>query len=228
MKILNDSQRQLEIKKWEEWYNLTKYELKNTKERFEKIEEKMTRYSVLVSFIIGAWAIKLDSFIQFWKKADSCWDIYFVTFFISLVVASFISLFLYVISLEFETFFGTPINPESLKVFQENNYIDSIYAMSDSNIKAVNNNKKIIEKKLQIAHFAYRFTLATIMLTALCVITYSIGMFSPYDNDGSSPNSSIGSSEQLTNQDVIPNFDITGPDPQRLEKSFSESELQQR
>ena len=169
----SDAEKQLELEKWEEWYDLTKEELKNTEKRFERIEEKMTKYSVLITFIIGIVAIKLGPFIQIWKEADSCMDWYFITFFISLGIASFIALFLYIITLEFETFFGTPVDPEALKTFQDNNYVNALFAMSDSNLKAINKNKAIIERKLILAHMAYRFTLASIILTGLCVFTYT-------------------------------------------------------
>ncbi|MBT4120235.1 MAG: hypothetical protein HOG89_01730 [Candidatus Peribacter sp.] len=166
-------EKQLELEKWEEWYALTKEELENTEVRFDKIEAKMSRYSVLITFIIGIVAIKLFSFIEFWKSADSCLDYYFVVSFISLGISAYIALFLYILSLEFETFYRTPVNPDSLIFFKENDYINAIWAMSESNMKAINKNKAIIEKKLFIAHMAYRFTLATIILTAFTVFMYA-------------------------------------------------------
>lgn len=115
MNKITNAAKELELRKWEEWYELTKKELKDTENRFEKIEEKMTRYSVLITFIIGIFSIKIADFLLYWKAADSCLEVYFVVFFICLELSAFIALFLYIISLEFETFYGTRIDPDSLE-----------------------------------------------------------------------------------------------------------------
>lgn len=109
-------------------------------------------------------------------------------------------------------------------MFKKQNYVNAIYQMSEINLKAVNENKKILQRKLFLAHMAYRFTLATVILTALVIGTYTASMQT--ENENGNQGSGNGGS-QLNSQDVSPNFDATTLAPQKFEKSFNEEKLKQ-
>lgn len=165
---------ELELKKYEELYSLSKQLLNNEHERFKNIEDKTQKHFTIMVVVLGFISFNIDQYLDVWKNYSNYFDLIFLILLPTMAILVLISIFFYVKALSFGKYKSLSINIEMFKHFKENRYIDVIYSLSKRNAEDLEANKNLTNSKLDNANTAFLFTKIVIVLLPITILLYSI------------------------------------------------------
>ena len=165
---------ELELKKYEELYALSKSELEKAHSRFTSVEEKATRHFSLLVVLLGFVSIGLPEYVAVVKSQVSCWHKLFVFLYPFLALNVLVSIFFYMRAILFTRYKNIVLNQEMFSFFKKNRYIDVLFALSKRNANDTTILNKATDRKLRKANLAFKFTHASLVLMVLTIILYII------------------------------------------------------
>jgi hypothetical protein len=155
------------LKKYEELYSLTKSGLSDELEAIRQLEEKSSRYISVAGLVLGVSTLGLKYVIDSVFPCKTALDnivVLLLFLFLALAFASIVTLFTVFKTRDLSHF---PINNELLQFFDQNNYLDSIFALARGNIEAVRKNRAVRLDKIRRLSRAYKLMFFSIVTLAL-------------------------------------------------------------
>ena len=165
---------ELELKKYEELYSLSKQLLENEHDRFVNVEEKTQKHFTIMVVILGFISFNIDEYILIWKNCIDFLEFIFLIILPFIVTLIFVSLFFYIKALSFGKYKSLTINSEMFNHFKKNRYVDVIYSLSKRNAEDLEINKSLTNKKLNSANTAYLLTKIVIALLPIIIVLYFV------------------------------------------------------
>ncbi len=165
---------ELELKKYEELYSLSKSELEKGHSRFSSVEEKATRHFSVLVVLLGFVSIGIPEYVAIVKAQTTCWHKFFVYLYPVLAVNVLISIFFYMRSISFARYNNIVLNQEMFNHFKKYKYVDVIFSLSKRNADDLRILNNVIDKKLDRANVAFRFTHFSLAVIVLTIIVYAI------------------------------------------------------
>ncbi len=165
---------ELELKKYEELYSLSKSELEKAHSRFSSIEEKAARHFSLLVVLLGFLSIGLPEYVSIVKSQSSCWHKVFVFLYPFLAANVLTSIFFYMRAISFATYKNIVLDKEMFDHFKDHRYIDVIFSLSKRNSEDIETLNKVTNKKLKKATLAFIFTHISLVTIVLTIVMYII------------------------------------------------------
>ena len=141
--------------KYQELYDLTKDGLKEESARFTHLEEKALRYLTFIGLLYGVFGFVLDSGSLFNRHTLVGW----LTVFSVAAFLFFSAGVLYYLLSSFRVakMVIPPMTDELVHFFEDNSYLDSIFALSKGNIEACKENRNTVANKERDLTFAHKY-----------------------------------------------------------------------
>jgi len=155
---MKDQNLQLELKKQELLFSITKEELADISDRFDKVEEKAARHFTVLSFVLGLAILGLDDFAKIVLLPCSLFRTIFLCSYILLVFFTLVTMIYHLLILKFSDLHQMTINQQFIKQLDDISYSTAIYKISSQNTEFINKNQKILIKKIEYAKTAYLLT----------------------------------------------------------------------
>ncbi|OGU44208.1 MAG: hypothetical protein A2000_14000 [Ignavibacteria bacterium GWB2_36_8] len=165
---------ELELKKYEELYSLSKEILKKEHDRFVNLEEKSHRQFSLLIIILGFLSLNFNEYIMMWNYCSGLWENLFLIFLLVTLVLIFMAIIFYAKSISFGKYKSTVLNSDLIEHFKKNKYIDVIFSLSKRNSEDFLINNSLANRKLDNAVIAFLFTKIIISFIAILLLLYSI------------------------------------------------------
>jgi hypothetical protein len=164
----------LQLKKYEELYNLTKTELEKGHSRFAAVEEKANRQFSLLVVLLGFVSIGAPEYASIVKSHATCWRRFFTYLYPLLAINVLVSIFFYMRAISFARYKNIILDKEMFDHFKANRYVDVIYSLSKRYAGDLRIMNAAIERKVNRAAVAFWFTHASLVLIVFTIIVYII------------------------------------------------------
>ena len=164
----------LELKKYEELYCLSKELLEKEHDRFVNIEDKTQKHFTIMVVILGFISFNIDEYLQIWQDYTDYLDISFLIILPMLAVLVFTSLFFYIKAISFGKYKSLNLNSDMFAHFKHNRYIDIIFSLSKRNAEDLEINKLLTNKKIDSAAIAFLFSKIILGSLPLIIVLYLI------------------------------------------------------
>lgn len=165
----------MNIRKYEELYKLSKDGLDEELGRFRRLDEKASNYLSVLSILLIISGLAGQSTIELIIPPTSIWDWLClasgVAFFASLLIALH---FVFSVLKTSYLLMKIPISTELIKFFDDNDYLDIIYALTKGNVGAVSENRMVSDRKVRNLTWGYRLTLVSVFFRN-CVHHFDCG-----------------------------------------------------
>ena len=162
------------MEKYKELYNLSKEVLKEEKDRYNRIDEKASRYFPVLTLMAGASGFFGKWMIDNLIPPETTLGWFLVTTGVLLFLSVFVSWFLILSVLRMRLVEKIPLNPEMIQFFDKNELLDIYYALTRGNKSALENNRKTTERKSKALHLGYSGTMASGLLLILFLSLFVI------------------------------------------------------
>jgi len=173
-----DDIQKLELKKYERLYDLTLKGLEHEIERYRILDTKINYYLAILAILFGVSTTLAPKIIESTPNIISIITIIFLVLLCVMYVAIISSLVLLVLALKLTKITSYPVSNTTLRYFQDQNYVDILYRISEAMIESIFLNRKRIEKKTTNAHRGFRLLFISLVLIPLNVLYYLIFIFS--------------------------------------------------
>jgi hypothetical protein len=171
---------EMEIDKYKELYNLSLEVLKEEQDRFNRIDEKASKYFAVITFLLGAFGFFGKIIIDKARPPFSNfeWVLIILAFIILLLLAA--SFFIIFTVLRIQRLKVLPLTLEMLEFFNDNRLIDIYFALSKGNEEAVRENLEVTKYKANMLNIGYILINITVILLLSFSIFYIIYMINPF------------------------------------------------
>lgn len=165
------------IEKYKDLYLRSKEVLNEELNRFNRIDEKASRYIAVLTFLAGIY-------VYFFKKifTDFCHPSSFIEWeILASGIAAFVFIFFAWLSvfrvLQQHEILQTSFNSDVIKFYDNNRLIDIYYATAKENNSSIQTNREIIDKKFKKLDFAYQLIGIVMVLFLNLAIFYGQYIF---------------------------------------------------
>jgi hypothetical protein len=167
--------------KYKELYEYSTDVLLKEQERFNRADEKASKYATMFFFLIGAVA-----YYDKWIFERLNWDYPCVVFFfyLPLIAAGLLALLLSLIGLflahhviKSRFLKGRPLNQDMLDLFENEARITIYYGLARENSNAYAENKKATDEKYHLLNWAYKVMVTVFVLLVFLSLMYILCMF---------------------------------------------------
>jgi hypothetical protein len=172
------------IQKYIELYELSKRGMDEELQGIRRLEEKASNYMSVLGLLLaasglgGPFVFAQVLPIKTWLDALSLGA--FLCFFASVFLA-ILSLFRVI---KTENLLHFPVNDDLIKHFEANSYLDAVFALTRSNIQAVQANRQVRSTKIRRLTMGYRimiFSITTLFVFTLSMLSRSLS--NAHDNN---------------------------------------------
>lgn len=173
----------MSIDKYKELYDLSLEVLKEEQDRFNRIDEKASKYFAVVTFLLGVFGFIGKLLIDKARPPFSTiewWLICLSLFILILLAASFFTTFNV---LRIQRLKVLPLTIETLEFFNNNRLIDIYYTLSKGNEGALRENREVTNYKAKMLSIGYILINITIILLLLFSICYIISIINPFQGN---------------------------------------------
>jgi len=187
------------MEKYKELYNLSKEVLYEEQNRFNRINEKASKYLTVLTFMVGVYGFFLNLIVNDFipPKSISEWIIVVLGFLIFSCVI--ISWFLIFGVLKIQEIKKIPLNSEMINFFDSNNLLDIYYALARGNKDALKTNRDTTDRKSTLLSNGYRMIIVTTSLLVLFTLVFGYHKWNDPKNNKSNGRSFIMPNEKDDN-----------------------------
>ena len=177
----NDNQVQDALEKYKELYQYSTDILLKENERFNRADEKASKYATMFFFLIGAVA-----YFDKWIFDRLHWPDNLLILLLNLpliaigllaLLLSFVGLILAQHSMKHRWVVSRPLNQEVLDFFENETRLTVYYGLAKENSNAYAENKKATDTKYNILKWSYRIMLSVFVMLALLSLIYITCVF---------------------------------------------------
>ena len=171
-----DEKPSLTLKKYEELYRFSEQGYIQQRERFERAEEKLTRYSTLLIVLIGAATLPLETVIHKAQSGRLFGVLFFVLYSIAYLSAWIAMLFAFK-GIRVEPFPTVRLDSELEAFFRANRYIDIISALASRFIEGAVERESRVNDKFTAAGRMFDWIVIAAFLGVGSLIVYVVSEF---------------------------------------------------
>lgn len=201
------------MEKYKELYNLSKEVLYEEQNRFNRINEKASKYLTVLTFMMGVYGFFLNLIVNDFipSKSISEWIIVVLGFLIFSGVI--ISWFLIFCVLKIHEIKKIPLNFEMINFFDNNNLLDIYYALARGNKDALKINRDTTDRKSKLLSNGYRMIIVTTSLLVLFSLVFGYHKWNDPKNNKSNERSFIMPNEKDDNSKSKETEDLSTDKP---------------
>jgi len=164
----------MSITKYKELYDLSLKVLNEEQKRFNRIDEKASKFFSIFTLLLGAYGFFGKWIIDNLVPPTTYLDNLLIIVAISILLTLFISWFKIFNVLRTQQTNKIPMDQPMIKFFYDNELIDIYYALTKGNKDALNKNLEVTKYKANELNNGYIFINITIILLGLFSILYGI------------------------------------------------------
>jgi len=225
------------MEKYKELYNLSKEVLREEQDRFNRIDEKASRYFPVLTLSAGASGFFGKWMIDNLIPPGTVLGWFLVATGALLFFSIFVSWSLIFSVFRMHQVEKIPLNSEMIEFFDDNRLLDIYYALSRGNKTALENNRKTTDRKSRMLYLGYKAIIVSgflllMFLSLFLVHTWnskpgtvkkaerSLIMSAKENEHPTSQNIEKPSAEKPNPNVVPPTYDLVteGYDPSKIEK----------
>jgi len=162
--------------KYQELYTLSKETLNEELDRFNRIDEKASKYLTVLTFLIGIYGFFCNWIIRDLLPPNSFLDWMLLVVGGVLFIAVSISWALVFWALRQRTVVKIPLSDEMLKFFHDNRLVDIYYTLAKRNKEALQENRCVTNRKAKILQYGY--IAITITICLIFSLSFLFGFYS--------------------------------------------------
>jgi hypothetical protein len=234
--LLSQDFNYIKMEKYEELYNLSKEVLKEEEARFNRIDEKASKYFPVLTLMAGASGFFGKWMIDNLIPPETTLGWFLVTTGVLLFLSVFVSWSLIFSVFRMHQVEKIPLNSEMIEFFNNNELLDIYYALTRGNKSALENNRKTTDRKSKILSHGYRAMIISGLLLILFLSLFVIHrwnkpmvikktegrlIMSVKENENPTSQDVEKPSTKKPNPNVVPpTYDVVteGYDPSKIEK----------
>lgn len=148
------------LAKYKELFDYSTEVLENEHERFKNADEKASKYTTILTFLLGVVAYVDKWTMEHAIPAHNAIDWALIIDGAATLVCAVISWFLVSRVITSSSYRGRPLNDEVLSFYRNNRLIDIYYAFAKANAKALDENSKKTARKYRTLIVAFRWMYA--------------------------------------------------------------------
>lgn len=164
------------MEKYEELYALSKEVLNEELDRFNRIDEKASKYLTVLTFLIGVYGFFCNWIIKDLLPPTSILGWLLLVVGGILFIAVSISWALIFWALRQRIVRKIPLDDEVLKFFRDNRLVDIYYTLAKGNKDALKENRDVTGRKAKILDYGYKAIAVTICL--ILIFSFLFGIYS--------------------------------------------------
>jgi hypothetical protein len=165
------------IEKYKELYELSLGVLKEEQDRFNRIDDKASKYFTIVFFLLGIYGFFGKSIIDKIRFPFSNFEWFLIILAIIILIILTISFFIIFKALRIQRLKVIPLTLEMIKFFQDNKLIDIYFALTKGNEEAYRENLEVTKykaKMLNIGYILINTTVVLLIIFSICYLIYSM------------------------------------------------------
>jgi hypothetical protein len=162
------------MEKYKELYELSKEVLAEELDRFNRIDEKASKYLTVLTFLIGIYGFFCNWIITVLLPPTSKLDWLLLLIGGGVFIAVCVSWALIFLALRQRVVIKIPLDDEVLKFFRENRLIDIYYTLAKGNKDALKENREVTDRKARILECGYKAIAATMGLVFILSVLFGV------------------------------------------------------
>lgn len=177
-KFKESSQQKLEraeddaLAKYKELFDYSTEVLKDEHERFKNADEKASKYTTILTFLLGVIAYVDKWTMEHALPARDTIDWALITDGAATLICAVISWFLVSRVITMSSYRGRPLNDDVLSFYRKNRRIDIYYAFAKANAKALEENSEKTARKYRTLIIAFRWMYAAAVGLLLLLVLF--------------------------------------------------------
>ena len=160
------------LKKFEELYAYAKHRLDDERARFERIDNKVSRYFSVLTVFLGFFAVSMGRSVQVFERLESIQAWGFTIAYGLIGVLIFLSFISFYRALKLQDIKTVEMNEVLIEHYVKHRYVDVLFSVSNAMVGIIKSNRAIIDDKVDKAKFGYHCILWLIVVVPIALGLY--------------------------------------------------------